>query len=85
MHFRIGFHPKAHGRNLDHTTSRLLLDEIANIHEHGSVKAHIPARPHWGPYRRMMRETVKKTRKEIRTTILKRLRVDIGGRVVVTR
>lgn len=49
--FRIGFHPKKRARDYEGRITDILLSDVAMIHEHGSVSASIPARPHWGPHR----------------------------------
>ena len=49
--YRIGFAPS--DRAIDPVTKTqtpLSLNLLAAVHEYGSQKAHVPARPHWGPF-----------------------------------
>ena len=74
VEFRIGFHQSAKARDLKNRVSQILLRDLARVHEFGSIKANIPARPHWGPHANTMRKGAKKVRMTINVRIGKRLK-----------
>lgn len=71
---RVGFHPRAQARNLDGSIAPVLLTKVARTHEHGSIEANIPPRPHWGPHGNVMRKQAPKARMAISMRIGKRLK-----------
>lgn len=74
VEFRIGFHHSTQARNLDGSIAPIKLARVAWIQEHGSVKAKIPARPHWGPHANVMRRGAKKAREGVNIRIGTRLK-----------
>lgn len=71
---RVGFHHSTKARNLKGETVNILLKDMARVHEFGSEKANIPARRHWRPHLRVMRERAPMVRREIRDRIVARMR-----------
>jgi hypothetical protein len=81
---RIGFHHSAKPRDLEGRTVDIEipgtgikgLTALAIVHELGSIKANVPARPHWGPHRALVRKDARKKRRELRREISEALRGD---------
>ena len=81
---RVGFHHSTKPRDLDGRTVDIEipgtgitgLTALAIVHELGSIKANVPARPHWRPHRVKVREQSKQKRKEFRRSIIKALKGD---------
>jgi len=81
---RVGFHPLASPRDLDGRIVRIEipgtgirgLTALAIVHELGSVKANIPARPHWRPHRTKLESKAPAKRKELRKKIARALKGD---------
>lgn len=81
---RVGFHHSAKPRDLEGRTVDIEipgtgitgLTALAIVHELGSIKANVPARPHWSPHRIVVREQARKKRKEFLRSILKALKKD---------
>ena len=71
---RVGFHPAAKARNLEGETVNILLKDMARVHEFGSAKANIPARKHWRPHLRTMKDRAPKVRAHIKQSILAKLK-----------
>ena len=71
---RVGFHPAAKARNLEGETVNILLKDMARVHEFGSAKANIPARKHWRPHLRTMKDRAPKVRAHIKQRILAKLK-----------
>lgn len=61
----IGFAPTDRAVDSEGVLINLPLSVLSAIHEHGSISAGIPARPHWGPYLQRMKLDAKKERKKI--------------------
>lgn len=81
---RVGFHPGAKPRDLK---GRIVQIEIPGtgitgltalgiVHELGSVKADIPARPHWRPHRTKVTGEAPAKRKAFRRTVSRALKGD---------
>jgi len=67
---RVGFHPRIQARDLKNRIVSILLDDVALVQELGSIKAHVPARPHWRPHRDTVKKAAPAKRKElVRTTL----------------
>jgi len=77
--FRIGFHHAKRARNLKGEIVPLLLDELARVHEFGSAKANVPARPHWRNHLDQMRERARTLRPEIVRQIVHNIRRRIAA------
>lgn len=81
---RVGFHHSTKPRDLDGQTVDIEipgtgitgLTALAIVHELGSIKANIPARPHWGPHRVRVRAQAVSKRKEFQRNIALRLKKD---------
>lgn len=57
--FFVGFHKRVQARDHKGRIVPVLLSTVARVHEHGSVKMNVPARPHWGPqYKEMVKRAV---------------------------
>mgnify|MGYP001447643462 CR=1 FL=1 len=63
-----------------HQASGLNFRRLARIHEFGSVKAHIPARPHWRPLwkefksdgrKKLVKKIMSRTKKEVKLLLVK--------------
>lgn len=88
---RIGFHPDVKPRDLEgkpvDVEIRDLglrgLNAVAMVHELGSIKAGIPARPHWQPYLDTMHRHAPKTRAQLRERVKQAIAKQLGRRVVV--
>jgi hypothetical protein len=52
--FHVGFHARERARDTEGKRIPFLMRHLAEVHEHGSVKQHIPRRRHWGPYYKAM-------------------------------
>lgn len=72
--WRIGFNPTKRARNLKGETIDLTLEELAVIHEFGTLQT--PARPHWGPQLNRIRQRAPQHRVRIRAAIKARLGKD---------
>lgn len=73
----IGFDKRTHARDLDGNVTDFLLTGkpgVAEVQEFGSVKAGVPARPHWGPHYKQMHKDAQQVRKSIRSKIMKEMR-----------
>jgi len=89
--FKVGFRPDVKPRDLDgrpvdvEITSLGLrgLDAIAMVQERGSVKAGIPARPHWQPHYDRMQSDAPRTRKRIRARVKAAIKERFGGTIAV--
>lgn len=56
IRYKVGFTDAARAVDADGRRTKLLLNDLAAIQEHGSAAQHIPARPHWGPHLRDMHQ-----------------------------
>jgi len=63
--------------------SGLTYKELAAVHEYGSKKAHIPARPHWRPtirrYQARKRELEKAMQEKLVQRVEKRVKASLSG------
>jgi len=73
---RVGFHPNMQARDLKRRIVPILLDDVALVQEFGSVKARVPARPHWGPHRSTVKSEAPAKRKELTREVSKVLKGD---------
>lgn len=73
---RVGFHPRIQARDLKNRIVAILLDDVALVQELGSVKARVPARPHWGPHRTVVKSEAPAKRKELVKTAMKKIKRD---------
>lgn len=80
---RIGFHHLAKARDLNGKVVDITLNRVAITQEKGSVKARIPARPHWRPHLDAMRSKAPATRKRIKRRIKADLKQQLRGKAVV--
>lgn len=71
--YYVGFHKRMQARDIAGDRVPILLVKIAWIHEKGSAKMNIPARPHWGPHYADMQKRAKADRERIRAAIMKEL------------
>lgn len=77
--WRVGFDPRTYARDLDGDITRITLNDVALIHEHGNSQT--PARPHWGPnLRRLVREAPG-VRKSMKREIRKAIKGAVGNRM----
>lgn len=89
--FKVGFRSNVKPRDLDGNTVEVAipalgltgLDAIAMVHEKGSIKASIPARPHWRPHYDKMRSEAPRVRRRLRVHVKEALKENLGRRVVV--
>lgn len=82
--WRIGFGAQDQARNLEGKPIPLALDLLAKTHEFGSVKASIPARPHWRPYaKHTFAPRAAKLRKLVWGRTAPKIRARTRGRMVV--
>ncbi len=72
--WNIGFHPRKRARDENFKITDILLSDLAMIQEKGSNKAAIPARPHWGPNLKDMKERAKQLRSYMKDDILRTLK-----------
>ncbi len=70
--YYVGFDSRALVRDEDGNTIPFTLVSLAWVHEKGSAKAHVPARPHWGPHLAKMTRRAVGLRLRIRQKIVKR-------------
>ena len=68
----VGFDRATRARNKDGETLPITLNKVAYVQEKGSVKAQVPARPHWGPHLETMRIKAKPLRVSMRKKIMAR-------------
>ena len=88
---RIGFGPKDPVKDLKgHEVEVRLpgsniqgLEALSMVHELGSIKAKVPARPHWGPHRHKMELGSDRQRLRAKVKVKKALRARLRGKVVV--
>jgi hypothetical protein len=90
---RVGFHHSAKPRDLQGRTVDIEipgtgitgLTALAIVHELGSVKANIPARPHWRPHRERVATEASGKARQFRKAISKAIKDDrkLKGRVAV--
>jgi len=81
---RVGFHHNKKPRDLDGRTVNIEIPgtgitgmtALGIVHELGSIKANIPARPHWRPHRDKVRSDAVAKRKEFRRAISKAFKKD---------
>ena len=73
---RVGFHPQIQARDLKNRIVAYLLDDVALVQELGSIKANIPARPHWGPHRTVVKSEAPAKRKELVKLTMKAIKRD---------
>lgn len=73
---RVGFHPRIQARDLKNRIVSILLDDVALVQEFGSIKAQIPARPHWRPHRATVKSEAPAKRKEVTRTVSRALKRD---------
>lgn len=73
---RVGFHPRARARDLKNRIVAILLDDVALVQELGSIKTNVPARPHWGPHRTVVKGEAPAKRKELVKIAMKQLKRD---------
>jgi hypothetical protein len=73
---RVGFHPRMQARDLKNRIVAYLLDDVALVQELGSIKANVPARPHWGPHRTVVKSEAPAKRKELVKTTMQALKRD---------
>lgn len=72
--YYIGFHKRMQARDLAGDRVPVLLVKIAWVHEKGSAKMKVPARPHWEPHYADMRKRAKAERERIRAAIMKEMK-----------
>jgi hypothetical protein len=77
--FHVGFNKRTLARDEDGKRVPFPLWKVARVHEHGSVKMKIPARPHWRPHLKTMTMHAAPVRTGIRRAIIKRLRKAMPG------
>jgi len=70
--YYVGFDNRALARDADGNTVPFTLVSLAWVHEKGSAKAHVPARPHWGPHLMKMKRRAVGLRLRLRQKIVKR-------------
>jgi len=73
---RVGFHPRIQARDLKNRIVAILLDDVALVQEFGSIKAQIPARPHWRPHRDTVKKEASAKRKELGRAALRAVKRD---------
>ena len=76
--YYVGFHSRELAR--DHKGERLpiTLVRLAWVHEKGSVKMHVPARPHWSPHFALMHVRAGDRRDVIRKRVRKHVKNKLG-------
>lgn len=76
--YYVGFHSRELAR--DHEGKRLpiTLVRLAWVHEKGSVKMHVPARPHWSPHLALMHSRAKGHRDMIRKKVREHVKKKLG-------
>ena len=63
--YHIGFDPGALAIDANGKSSGITLNEVAYIQEHGSLAAHIPARPHWRVHLQELQKRAKVLRRRL--------------------
>ena len=78
--YYVGFHSREKAR--DHKGERvpITLVELAWVHEKGSIKMQVPARPHWSPHFALMHARAKERRKMIRKRVYDHVKKKLGNR-----
>lgn len=71
---RVGFHPRTLARDLKGHTVDITLNQMAKVHEFGSVTAGVPKRSHWRPHLADMRERATPLRSQIARDIVRKAR-----------
>jgi len=74
----VGFDEMDRTRDLEGNIVPYPLYKIARVHEHGSVKMHVPARSHWRPFYEEMHERSGEVRERIRRVVALALRKKYG-------
>jgi len=77
--FHVGFKARTLARDEKGQRVPFPLWKVARVHEKGSVKMHIPARPHWRPHLKTMAMHAAPVRTGIRLAVIKRLRKAMPG------
>lgn len=78
-YYRVGFHPQVRARDSKGRIVPITLNRLAFVHEKGSIKRSIPARPHWQPHLNAMRGRAPAVRSGIRKKIVKKVRERLKG------
>jgi hypothetical protein len=73
---RVGFHPSIQARDLKNRIVNILLEDVALVQEFGSIKAQVPARPHWRPHRTKVKSQAPAKRKDIRREVSRAIKGD---------
>ncbi|OPZ66143.1 MAG: hypothetical protein BWY85_00079 [Firmicutes bacterium ADurb.Bin506] len=81
LNLRIGIHPSKIVRHYKTGMRRRLpMWLLACVHEFGSSRAKVPARPHWGPFFQDVQQNVApRTARELTQAVGRKVRASVGG------
>ncbi len=79
LDIRIGFDRRTLARDFKGHTIPFALYKVATVQEKGSVKAKVPARPHWEPHKKDMKVRAKPYRLKIKSKIRRETLKQVGS------
>ena len=76
--YYVGFHKRELARDHKGERVQITLVQLAWVHEKGSIKMDVPARPHWSPHLALMHARAGERRDLIRKRVRKHVKKKLG-------